>query len=243
MKVQYTYINATKAEKIIIDSIVSYIEEKYSDKLNWSNLKYIEVVDRIEHDVSGTALSDRIILSRSWELGKIYCDCTSNKIHTDDTNYKLLFCTIYHELWHNSTNDSFEYMYEYMKNCKDGDIFVAYSYFYWTEYVALSNTVFTEIPRIPEIMNAFCEDFVRTDWHKIAYGYSSCVKAMPYYLTRSRCLKRYRYLTKQVKKRELRKMIHEFDRTSRKLIKNKKMDEVEKAQRIERIIRKYLLSE
>ena len=103
--------------------------------------------------------------------------------------------------------------------------------------------MFTEIPRIPEIMNAFCEDFVRTDWHKIAYGYSSCIKAMPYYLTRSRCLKRFGYLTKQIKNPELRKMVHEFDKASRKLIKNKKLEEIEKAQKIEMIIRKYLLSE
>ena len=50
-------------------------------------------------------------------------------------------------------------MYEYITNCKKGDLVIAYAYMYWIEYIAHVETVFIEVP---EIMNKFCnKDFFR----------------------------------------------------------------------------------
>lgn len=173
MNFSYYVINATKEEENIINLIVSYIVDNYNEKIDIDKLNQIEVVDKLDNDSSGRSIRDKIILPRKYGLDGVenIKDISMEK----ETNLKLkmLIGTIYHELWHITTWSEYKIMYEYVLNEKESEIYTAYAYMYWIEYVANMETVFIEVP---EVMKEFCENFVLRKWHKIEYGYSYFIK-------------------------------------------------------------------
>lgn len=194
MELSYNIINATKAEEDNIDLIISYIIDNYNDKINIEKLKQIEVVDKLDNDSSGRSIRDKIILPRKYGLDGI--ENLKDIIIEKETNSKLkmLISTIYHELWHVSTWNKYEVMYEYVLDEQNTDTYTAFAYMYWIEYIAHVETIFMEVP---DIMKEFCKNFAREKWHRIEYGYSYFIKALPYYLIRSQYLNIFDELTKK----------------------------------------------
>lgn len=233
MAFSYKVTNATKEEEKNIDVLISYIMDNYNDKIDIERLKQIEVVDKLDNDSSGRSIRDRIVLPRKYGLEGI--EEIKDILAEKERNIKLnmLISTIYHELWHVSTWNKYEVMYEYILNEKDSDIYTAYAYMYWIEYVAHVETIFMEVP---EVMKEFCENFVLRKWHKIEYGYSYFIKALPYYLIRSQYLNLYEELTQKIISKELKQAVYDFDSESKFLLHNKCMDDIEKANVIKNMI-------
>ena len=175
-------INGTKEEEKIINCIINFISKEYAEKLNINRLKIIEVVDELDNDSSGRSIRDKIILPRKYGLENIRIEGDISKDNLIDSELGMLISTIYHELWHISTWDEYEEMNEYVLDGKNSDFFTSYAYMYWLEYLGHIETVFMENT---DVMKEFCENFVHIQWHKIEYGYSYFIKALPYYLVRS----------------------------------------------------------
>lgn len=233
MAFSYKIINATEEEENNINLIISYIADNYNGKIDIGKLRQLEVVDKLDNDSSGRSIQDKIILPRKYGLegiGEIK-DILSEKER--NIKLKMLIGTIYHELWHVSTWSKYENMYEYILNKKKADIYTAYAYMYWIEYVAHVETIFMEVP---DVMKEFCENFVIRKWHKIEYGYSYFIKALPYYLIRSQYLGIYDELTQKMVSKELRQAVYDFDNESKFLLHNKYIDDIEKVNKIKNMI-------
>lgn len=233
MKFSYKIINATEEEENNIDLIISYIVDYYNEKIDIEKLKQIEIVDKLDNDSSGRSIRDKIILPRKYGLEGIaeIKDILSEKER--NIKLKMLIGTIYHELWHVSTWSKYEDMYEYVLDEENSEIFIAYAYMYWIEYIANKETVFI---KAPEIMKEFCENFVHTKWHRIEYGYSYFIKALPYYLIRSQYLNIFENLTKKIESDELRKAVYDFDNISKCLLNDTNMKDIKKADIIKKMI-------
>ncbi len=233
MNFSYKVINATKQEENIINSIIYYIVGNYGKKIDINKLCQIEVVEKLDNDSSGRSIRDKIILPRKYGLEGI--ENIKDIIAEKETNSKLkmLIATIYHELWHISTWSKYETMYEYVLNKKESEIYTAYAYMYWIEYVAQVETVFMEVPKV---MKEFCVNFVLKKWHKIEYGYSYFIKALPYYLSRSQYLSIFDELTPKMLSNELRQAVYDFDNKSKLLLHNANMTDIEKANDIKCMI-------
>ena len=226
-------LNATEEEENNINLIISYIADNYNEKIDVEKLKQIEVVDKLDNDSSGRSIRDKIVLPRKYGLdgiGKVKNILVEKE---ENSKLKMLIGTIYHELWHISTWNKYEVMYEYVLNEKDSDIYTAYAYMYWIEYIAHVETIFMEVP---DVMKEFCENFVLRKWHKIEYGYSYFIKALPYYLIRSQYLDLYDELTQKIISKDLRQAVYDFDSKSKLLLHNKSMDDIEKANEIKNVI-------
>lgn len=235
MECAYKIINGTKEEENIIHSIISFILNEYPEKIDISKLKIIEVVDKLDNDSSGRSIRDKIILPRKYGLENIQLEGSVSKDKLIDSKLNMLVSTIYHELWHISTWDKYEMMYEYVLDEENSDVCTAFAYMYWIEYVAHVETIFMEDT---DIMNEFCENFVRKKWHKIEYGYSYFIKALPYYLVRSNYLELFDELTKEIVCNELKNAAYEFNKMSKILIQRNDMQEMDKANVIKNMIEK-----
>ncbi len=235
MGFSYKIINATKEEEDYINLIISYIADNYNEKIDIGKLKQIEVIDKLDNDSSGRSIRDKIVLPRKYGLDGIgnIKDISIEK--ETNSKLKMLIGTIYHELWHVSTWNKYESMYEYVLNEKDSDIYTAYAYMYWIEYVANTETIFMEVP---DVMREFCKNFAQKRWHKIEYGYSYFIKALPYYLIRSQYLNIFDELTQKIIFNELKQAVYDFDSKSKFLLHNKYMNDIEKANDIKGIIEK-----
>lgn len=236
---EYTYIikDATKEEETIINLIITYIVDNYNDKADISKLRIIEIVDKLDNNASGRSIRDKMFLSRKDGLYGVYEIKDISEAIRQNNKLKMLISTIYHELWHISTWNRYEMMYEYILNHEKRGICKAYSYLYWIEYIAHIETVFMEAK---DVMSKFCKDFVHIKWHKTEDGYYDFIKALPYYLIRSQYLGIFDVLTSEIACNELRVAVYEFDDVSKQLIKNTYMDDVEKADVIKNMIEKLL---
>ena len=233
---EYTYkiINGTKEEEKIIHGIISFILNEYPEKIDICKLKIIEVVDKLDNDSSGRGIRNKIILPRKYGLEKIQLEGSVSRDKLIDSKLNMLVGTIYHELWHVSTWDKYKDMYEFVLDENSDDI-LAFAYMYWIEYVAHVETASMEDTGVAK---EFCKNFVRKKWHKIEYGYSYFIKALPYYLVRSNYLGMFDELTKEIMCNELRTTVYEFDEKSKQLIENSNMQEADKANIIKDMIEK-----
>lgn len=226
MEFLYEIINATRNEENIINSIIKFVFSNYSDKINIHKLKKIEVVDKLDNNSSGRSIRDKIILPRKYGLEDIEYEQDVLEDKCIKPELKMLISSIYHELWHISTWEKYETMYEYVLDEKNSDFYTSYAYMYWIEYVAHMETVILEVP---DIMNTFCKNFVYKKWHKIEYGYSYFIKALPYYLVRANYLNIFDELTGEIISSELKSAVYKFDKASKYLFQNSNMNDIEKA--------------
>lgn len=233
MVFSYEITNATEEEENNINLIISYIADNYNEKIDIEKLKQIEVVDKLDNDSSGRSIRNKIILPRKYGLDGIGYIKNILVEKKENLKLKMLIGTIYHELWHVSTWNKYEVMYEYVLNEKDVYIYTTYAYMYWIEYVAHVETIFMEVS---DVMKDFCEKFVLRKWHKIEYGYFYFIKALPYYLVRSQYLNLFDELTQKIISSELRQAVYGFDNESKFLLQNKYMDDIEKANVIKNMI-------
>lgn len=231
----YKIINGTKEEEKIINCIINFISKEYACKLNINKLKIIEVVDELDNDSSGRSIRDKIILPRKYGLENIRIEGEISKDNLIDSELGMLISTIYHELWHISTWDEYEEMNECVLDGKNSDFFTSYAYMYWLEYLGHIETVFMENT---DVMKEFCENFVHKQWHKIEYGYSYFIKALPYYLVRSNYLDVFNEFTEKIVCSELRVAVYEFNETSNCLVQNRDMKDIDKANVIKTMIEK-----
>lgn len=230
----YKIINGTKEEENIINCIINFISKEYAGKLNINRLKIIEVVDELDNDSSGRSIRDKIILPRKYGLENIRIEGDISKDNLFDSELGMLISTIYHELWHVSTWEEYEDMYEQVLD-KEVDLYTSYAYMYWLEYLGHIETVFMEDT---DVMKEFCENFVHKQWHKIEYGYSYFIKALPYYLVRSNYLSVFNEFTEKIVCSELRTAVYEFNKTSKCLVQNSDMKDIDKANVIKTMIEK-----
>lgn len=234
MNAVFKIINGTEEEEQIINDVIELIERKYPEKVYVNELKEIEIVDRLPYGSSARSIKNKIFLARKNGLEGVFG--SKEKICIDKV-YKMLISTIYHELWHVSTWNKYEYMYEYITSNKKRDLTFAYACMYWIEYIAHYETVYMEVP---EVMKDFCENFVCRNWDEIEYGYSCFIKELPYYLIRSQYLNIYDVLTSRISNDEFKQAVHNFDKVSRKLLLDTKIDDEEKAKKIAVLIEKFL---
>lgn len=150
----YKIENASKKEEQVINKIIQYIADNYSDRLSLNELEEIEVVNELSNGSSGRAIGKKIILARKDGLDLLRDDEIDYLINERARN---AISTIYHELWHISTWEKYQYMYEYVLD-ETTDEITASAYRYWIEYIAHRETVFMEVPRI---MEEFCNDFIQ----------------------------------------------------------------------------------
>ncbi len=238
MEFSYEIINATKEEEYTINLIISYIANNYNDKIDINKLCQIDIVDKMDNDSSGRSIRDKIVLPRKYGLDGIG-DIKDIAIEKEtNSKLKMFISTIYHEMWHISTWNRYETMYEYVLNKKESDMYTAYAYMYWIEYIAHVETAFMEVP---EVIKEFCENFVLKKWHKIEYGYSYFIKALPYYLIRSQYLNIFEELTPKIISIELRQAVYNFDNKSKFLLHNEYMDDIQKANNIKNMIEELFL--
>ena len=226
----YRIVNAKKIEEKFINDAISFIQCNYSNKLKMEQLKEIEVVDMLSGGASGRAIRDKLFLARKNGLGML-----KNKIYDEsqmesDDELRDMLSTIYHELWHISTWEKYQYMYEYVLNEKNDDI-TAYAYLYWIEYIAHMETVFMEVPKR---MIDFCQSFLDAKWEKNYYLYF--IKSLPYYLVRSQYLGLYEEFTFKIKNKELQKVIYEFDKVSGQLFKDRQLNDLQTANVLRKMI-------
>ena len=232
----YYIINANETEKEIINNIIKYIQHCYSHKLKIESLNGIEVVDKLSGGASGRAFRDKMFLARENGLNVLkYKNYNKPGIILDD-ELKDVISTIYHELWHISTWKKYEYMYESVLNDNIDDI-TAYAYMYWIEYIGHLETVFMEVPKKAQ---EFCQSFSCAKWEKDQSHYIYFVKSLPYYLARSQYLGIFEELTIKIECKELKEAVYEFDYTSKQLLGNEYMDDIQKANIIKEKINKLL---
>lgn len=236
--INYEIINASVQEKEFLDKIFKYIYDNYSNKLNVEKLRKVEIVNELSGGSSGRAICDKIILSRKNGLDRLNSLCQDELDIDNNLSLRDLVSTIYHELWHVSTWDKFEYLYEYVLDEKNEDWNTILAYLYWIEYLAHVETVFMELP---EVMRKFCIDFVYRKWQNTYEEYSYFIKALPYYLIRSQYLNLYDELTQEIVSNKLRKVVYDFDCKSKLLLYNSDMDDIEKANDIKSIIEAFLV--
>ena len=226
-KFHFNIHNATMDEEKIVNSIVKYIDDNYADRIDISKLLTVEIVDALPNDSSGRAIGNKIILARKNGLEYIDYNKISDTQNPDNFKMGVVFSTIYHELWHISTWDNYYEMYEYVMKKDDGkDLFLAFAYMYWIEYIAHIETVFMEVP---EVMKEFCVNFVNRKWHRIEGGYIEFIKALPYYLIRAGYINVFEELTPNIQCDELRNAVYEFNYISEELFKNNGLTDMEKA--------------
>ena len=205
--IDYEIINASVQEKEFLDKMFKYINDNYSNKLNVEKLRKVEIVNELSGGSSGRAICDKIILSRKNGLDRVNSLCQGELDINNDVLLRDLVSTIYHELWHVSTWDKFEYLYEYVMDEKNEDWNTVLAYLYWIEYLAHVETVFMEVP---EVMRKFCKGFVYREWKNTYDEYSYFIKALPYYLIRSQYLSLYDELTQHIIPNELRQAAYDF---------------------------------
>ena len=234
MLIKYDVINATQKENNIINTILQYIYDNYSEKFCFDRLKRLEVIDELTCEASGECQRDTIKISRKDGLNEIGSIKNIDVDIKENRKIKILVSTIYHELWHISTWTQYEEMYEYAMKPEDADMYVMISYIYWIEYIAHKETVFMECDTV---MRDYCQAFVTKQWQKIDYGYLLFIKALPYYIVRSQYLKIYEDLTEEIKSTKLKAVVKDFGRTSEKIYGNQELSVLEKAKVIENMIR------
>lgn len=159
--IDYEIINASVPEKEFLGKIFKYIYDNYSNKLNVEKLRKVEIVNDLSGGSSGRAIRDKIIVSRKNGLDRVNDLCQNELDINNNQLMRDLVSTIYHELWHVSTWEKFEYLYEYVMDEKNEDWNTVLAYLYWIEYLAHVETVFIEVP---EVMKKFCKDFVYREW-------------------------------------------------------------------------------
>lgn len=233
MEHTYRIISGTEEEKKIINSVIDYILKEYPENINIDKLKTIEIVDALDNDSSGRSIRDKILLPRKYALDGIKFNGSIENSEATDSNLQMLIGTIYHELWHITTWMKYEFMYEYVLDEQNSDVYTAFAYMYWIEYVAHMETVFMENV---DVVKKFCEDFVCKKWHRIEYGYSYFVKALPYYLVRAEFLEIFEELTRKIVCDELRMAVYEFAKVSKELFQNDEIQEINKANIIKEMI-------
>ncbi len=231
--IDYEIINASVQEKEFLDKMFKYINDNYSNKLNVEKLRKVEIVNELSGGSSGRAICDKIILSRKNGLDRVNSLCQGELDINNDVLLRDLVSTIYHELWHVSTWDKFEYLYEYVMDEKNEDWNTVLAYLYWIEYLAHVETVFMEVP---EVMRKFCKGFVYREWKNTYDEYSYFIKALPYYLIRSQYLSLYDELTQHIIPNELRQAAYDFGCKSKFLLHDNDMDDIEKANYIKSMI-------
>lgn len=221
----YKIKNANKEEERIINEIIKYIADNYSDRLSLNELEEIEVVNELPNDSSGRAIRKKMLLARKNGLELLKSNEIKEKDFLKDEILRDVTSTIYHELWHISTWDKYQYMYEYVLD-KTTDEITASAYRYWIEYIAQKETVFMEVTRIIE---EFCDRFVKEKWHEIEDGYSYFVYYLPYYIVRTHYLGTFNKLTSKIESEKLQEVILKFDRISKRLLDNASLDDIQKA--------------
>lgn len=233
MEHTYRILAGTEKEKEIINNVIDYILKEHPENINIDKLKTIEVVDALDNDSSGRSIRDKIILSRKRVLEGIKFNRNIEKNEMIDSDLQILISTMYHELWHVTTWKKYEFIYEYVLAKENTDVYTAFAYTYWIEYVAHKETVFMENV---DVVKKFCEDFVCKKWHRIEGGYSYFIKALPYYLARAEFLEIFEELTRKIICDELRMAVYEFAKVSKELFQNDEMQEIDKANIIKEMI-------
>ena len=117
--VDYKIVNASEQEEKFLQKVIKYITDNYADKLIVQKLKKIEIVDELLGGSSGRTIRDKIILPRKNGIDKIDNLCQDGLDIDGNMILKDLVSTIYHELWHVSTWDKYELLYEYVLNEKN----------------------------------------------------------------------------------------------------------------------------
>lgn len=230
MKMWYEIVNANSKEKQFIQKSIEFIQKNYSDKIHVEELRKVEITDSLPNSSSGKAYYDKIILSRKnglealEHIGKIDID---KIIEGED---RVLFSTIYHELWHVCTWKKYFSLYE--SALKDGEEnpYKAAASVFWLEYIAHKETVFMEVK---EIMRQFCIDFSNQNWEEQDGGYSYFIKALPYYIVRSQYMGLFEELTEKISCKELKEAVYKFALLSRELYEQTEKSDIEKRDCIE----------
>lgn len=230
MEIWYEIVNANSKEREFIQKSIEFIQKNYSDKICVEELHKVEIVDSLPNNSSGRTYNDKIILSRKNGLERLeYIKKIDIKKIIEDDN-RVLFSTIYHELWHVSTWKQYRMLYESALKDGERDPYKAFASQFWIEYISHRETVFMESQAT---MKQFCITFSEKRWENMDGGYCYFIKALPYYIVRSQYMGLFENLTEIIHCKELKTAVYRFAMLSQKLYEKTEKSDIEKRDCIE----------
>lgn len=99
-------------------------------------MRVIEIVDELDNDSRGRSIKDKIILPRKYGLEGVVCKEKISDYELVDNQLKMLISTIFHELWHVTTWEKYEKMYQYVLDETSEDIYLVFAYMYCGRFSA-----------------------------------------------------------------------------------------------------------
>ena len=233
MKMWYEIVNANSKEKEFIQKSIEFIQKNYSDKIHVEELRKVEIADSLSNNSSGRTYGDKIILSRKNGLERLE---HIEKIDIDkiiEGEDRVLFSTIYHELWHVSTWKQYYSLYESVFKDGEKNPYKAVASQFWIEYTSHKETVFAESQ---DVMKQFCIIFSQKRWENMDDGYFYFVKALPYYIVRSQYMGMFEEMTEKISCKELKEAVYKFALLSQELYEKTEKSDIEKRDCIEKQI-------
>lgn len=233
MKMWYEIVNANSKEREFIQKSIEFIRKNYSDKVHVEELRKVEIADSLPNSSSGRTYGDKIILSRKNGLEMLE---HIEKIDIDkiiEGEDRVLFSTIYHELWHVSTWKQYLSLYESVLKDGEHDLYKAFASQFWIEYISHKETVFIESQ---DVMKQFCIIFSQKRWENMDDGYFYFMKSLPYYIVRSQYMGMFEKLTEKISCKELKEAVYKFALLSQELYEQTEKSDIEKRDCIEKQI-------
>lgn len=221
------YINATNAEKCLIEKVLQFIKRRFPNQYDYKLLHYIKIEDELANNSSAQTREHTIIISRKNGISDVYFEekeILESHIYKDKKLH-VVVSTIYHELWHVNTWKKYQKLYDYVLD-ESSDIIKALAYRYWIEYVSHIETVCLEEEGC---MKQFCLGFVNTRWAKIECGYQEMLINLPYFLCRAHYLGIYANCLNQIESNIILEIVKSINDITEELLNNQIMSESEKA--------------
>lgn len=171
-----------------LENVVEYTLRKYGQELNLANLQEIKLMNISEFDLQkdGTTYENGtkiIVTSRLYDM----LPCFSVEKLEDNSNFKMIVNTLYHEMGHITDWAQYPQLYaeaESMNNKK-----VGLPALFWLEYLAEKRSCSKD-----ESNNAvFCKQFVERRWHAYYCNFDDLDennffymnKVIPYFMART----------------------------------------------------------
>lgn len=220
---------------------VDYVLHAYAKDLDLSNLREIELVDKLDHETDGMTRNGG---TQIYLTSRLYRTLPSLSIPNilDNPDFKMLCNTIYHEMGH--AHDWLKMPNLYSIAEKQKDTKESISCLFWLEYVAEKRS--ESIGLVDH--RQFCEDFSQRRWRAFRanssgdeseYNFFYLQKALSYFMARTldsslrtRCLA-------MMKNRLLCSLVLELDGQLKSIERNMPFDDVTQIENIYVVLNRY----
>lgn len=218
-----------KSFMFFLNKVVEIVLEKYGIQLNLETLEEIELVDKNEYEyiTDGRVIDCHkiIVTSRLYEL------LPSFRIEelNNNTNFKELKQTLYHEMGHINDMILMPVLYKY--GFREDDSRERIVSQFWLEYIAERRSAgFEDIENFD-----LCNNFIKQSWKCTmcsfdsnfdSFNFAYLIKCLPYFMAATRENKVRNYYLKQIKNELLINFMNALDEEIVKLESKKLFDNV-----------------